>query len=371
MEKDLNNHFTSRILKDSDDSLFKKKEPSKSTKEIIKIPNSDENKDENLNEETKDLNKINSASIEVPVTFKSLEQSLKEKAEEKKRRDTNFRFFDYETLFCISVDGSEHSENAFDIITKEFLSNIIHSKILIMHIYSSQLDSNYNHRNKKDTVIEKYETAAIALGNNAHCIWEDRAKNIHALDQVNRTAFNHKADFLVVGYFGIKGPKSENKELTKGIDYLLASSRVPVILIKDPSLREIKKNKGYNWLFVFDRAYVDCFNIIKTFLKLVDVKLDKVSGLTLLPPYVNYDDVKNKFLSVMEEAKIVDYDYSTEEYKKQASLAVNEKVNFGEVLYNFVVIFNKPEKHKVEAEKSDIPNIVLKSNANICFLNSS
>jgi hypothetical protein len=374
MERDINAHYANNInINGRNDNEVEANttdtDNSNLGTEIINPIINESNINNTTNTEPDHVIRTDVASISIPDNIKQAELHLKEG--EITKKEAQIKLTQHETLFCISVDGSEHSEHAFNLVTKEFLPNICHSKVLIMHVYNSQLDNNYNFRNQRDTIIEKYSTAALKLGKDCHYSWEDRAKNVHALDQVNRTAHNYKADYLVCGYFGIKGPKSDNKELTKGIDYLLSYSKVPTILVKEATIRDIKKQKGYNWLFVFDRAYVDCFNILKFFIKLVDKKLDKISALTLLPPYINYDDIKNKFFAVMEEEKITNYDYSLEEYKKVASAVVNEKINFGEDLFNFLVIYNKPERHKVEGEKSDIVTIVTKAKCNICFINSS
>ena len=100
-------------------------------------------------------------------------------------------------------------------------------------------------------------------------------------------------------------------------------------------------------------------------------RTDYVFGLSLLPPWINFDDVKKNFLLDLENGKINNFDYEAMEYKSYASALVNEKVNFGDIFYDFVVFYNNPEKHRNEGQFSDIVNIVTKCSSNICFINGA
>src|SRR5690349_5935501 len=45
-------------------------------------------------------------------------------------------------IFCISIDGSKHSDYAFDIITEEFFNQ--NSKMAVVHVYSDKNNDQYN-----------------------------------------------------------------------------------------------------------------------------------------------------------------------------------------------------------------------------------
>jgi len=281
----------------------------------------------------------------------------------------NFEITRFDTAFCLSVDGSFHSETAFDIVTEDFLRKES-DKLLIVHIFNSGLDETYNFRNRKDTIIDCYSTRILKMDKSrALFLQEDRISKVHALEQVNRISANYKCSYLVSGYYGIKGPKGDNKELSKGVDYLLSYSRSPTIIIKENTLRKNKLNRQIKWLFVFDRAYMNCYSILNRFLPLINNEKDHVFGFSMLPSYINFDDIKKNFLLDMELCRIRSFDYEAIEYKKTSSEFVREKVNFGDTLFDYVVFYNNPEKHHSEGNFSDIVNLVTKCASNICFVN--
>jgi hypothetical protein len=277
-----------------------------------------------------------------------------------------------EILLCLSVDGSESSDHAFDMFYKECLGDFTHNrKMLIMHVYNNDLDENYNYRNKKKTVIANYDLRTSSIPPD-QCLfyYENRTSKIHALEQVCQKAYEYNADYFISGYYGIKGPKGSSQELSKGIDYLLLYARLPTIIIKELHFRNKKEGKGFNWLFVFDKTYINCLKILKTFFPLIDKEVDYIQALTLIPTFVFYDDVKNAFHTEMEKQNFTNFKYEAIEYKKNPSDIVINMINFNEEKsFDFVVIFNNPQKHKVEGENSDTLKIFTKSLCNICFMN--
>lgn len=187
---------------------------------------------------------------------------------------------DTSPLFCISVDGSIHADLAFDVVTQDFPLNS--ARMLAIYIYDSKLNDQFNFDNKKENVIEKYSDKINKSRKNVSFIYEDKnLESSHALQQVNLLAGTVKADYLIAGYYGIKGSKSENTELTKGINYLLSSSAIPTIIIKDTILRKDKPEKGHNWLFVFDRQYMNAIRCLRAFLPLIHRESDRVYGISI------------------------------------------------------------------------------------------
>lgn len=280
----------------------------------------------------------------------------------------SFEILPEETAFCLGVDGSVHSEQAFELTMKELLKES--DKLLIVHIFNSQMDECYNFRNKKDTIIEKYETLLLRVPmSQTLFLTEDTFSKIHPLEQVNRIALNHKCSYMITGYYGMKGQKGDNKELAKGVEYLLGSAKMPTIIVKESTLRLNRKKEQFKWLFVFDRNFINCFDILKKFLPLVNKQKDLVYGFTMLPSWVNFDDIKKIFLKTMEDNKVENFEYEQIEYKSAPSELVKEKVNFGETRFDFLVFYNNPEKYKTEKEYSDIPNLITKCASNICFVN--
>lgn len=281
-------------------------------------------------------------------------------------------------LFSLSVDGSEHTKFAFDILINEFIQG---NKLELVYIYNSKQDSEYNYRNRKETVTSLYETLILTkfTPERALFIPQDYNRNYdHPVEQVNRVSHKNKSKFLFLGYNGLKGPRCDNKELAKGVDYLLRESRMPTVLIKEGNLRgqnrpRFEKDfKGYKWLFVFDRSNSDCHYIINIFSSLLDIDKDYVHGLTLLPSYMSYDDVRKNFFSQLTSYgfKENQLGYHKEEYTRNPSKFVTTFVNDGEEHhFDFVVFYNNPEKHKVEKENSEAAKVIKQCSANICFVN--
>lgn len=280
----------------------------------------------------------------------------------------NFEIKGEDMLFCVCVDGAQHSEFAFEITIQDLIKN--NDKLFAVHIFNSKMDEYFNFRNKKDTIIEKYNTAVLRIDKSRVLfLKEDRTSKIHPMEQVHRISVNHKCNYLVCGYWGMRLQKGDNKELAKGIDYLLNYAKTPTIIIKENKLRKNRPNGKLKWLFVFDRAYINCYNIFEKFLPLINTEKDLVFGYTMLPPWVNFDDVNRNFNLDMENYKINNYDYEVVEYKKNPSELVKEKVNFGDIQFDFMVFYNNPEKHKSAGKDSDCVNFITKCYANLCFIN--
>jgi hypothetical protein len=281
----------------------------------------------------------------------------------KENEDTN--------LFFISVDGSQHSEVALEVTTEDFFKSKINSKLVVMHIYNDKMDHIYNFRNKKETVIENYATKLSRFGKSANFVVEDRKEDtVHPVEQVCKLAYYFKANYLISGYYGIKGPKGDNNELSKGVNYLLSYSMVPTIIFKDTPLREKKKNKGYSWLIVLDRQFKQAIRAFESFVQLIDAKKDFVHGLSLSDFNISSpDEFREPFMNEIQAKGIKNFDYEFISQIKPSSTIIAEKVNYGEVLFDFVVFYNNREKHRLEAANSDTTNIVKNCISSICFFN--
>jgi hypothetical protein len=280
-----------------------------------------------------------------------------------------------EILLCLSVDGSESSDHAFDIFKdylKEYKSNF---KMFVMHVFNEQLDDKYNYRNKKKTVVSNYEIKTSELSSD-QCLlyYENRSSKVHALEQVCLKAYEYNADYIISGYYGIKGPRGSSQELSKGIDYLLQCCKLPTIIIKEPYMRNKNQGKGFKWLFVLDRTYISCNRILSTFFPLVDREVDFIYALSLIPANSNnnLNDVQNAVNEEMEKHKFTNFKYEAIEFKSNPSDIVVRMINFGiQFTFDFVVIYNNPQKHKIEGEESVTLKIVKNSLCNICFMNGA
>jgi len=284
----------------------------------------------------------------------------------------NFKTEIGDTTFCLSVDGSLNSDDAFEIVTDDFMKLYIKShKLVVLNIYNSQLNHTYNYRNKKETIFEYIAENLIKIDPTRALFLQENQEGYfkHPIAQVNDFAIKKKCSFLVSSYNGLKGPKGDNKELIKGMDYLLENSKIPTILIKEKSLRAFKPNSQLKWLFVFDRFYFNCHFILSKFMELVSSGSDYVYGLTLLPTWVKFDDIKKKFEDEMINNKIKNYKYETIDYINNPSLIIVDKINEDQIPFDYVVIYSNPDKYKTEKQNGDIAKIITKSTCNVCFIN--
>lgn len=270
--------------------------------------------------------------------------------------------------FAICIDGSDHAEGAFNIVRYNFLTKP--DFLLCVYIFNSKKDNDFNYKNKKETIINNYQDKLSLIDSKKWQFkFEDRYSAIHPLEQVNKIAYEHKADYLFCGFFGLKGPKGDNNELSKGIDYMLKSASEPFVIIKDITQRENKQNSQFNWLFVMDGSYLKIDLILDKFLPLIDIENDNVHGLGLNPTWNPNDELQNIFDKKINEHEIQKHSFETISYDKSSAKIVNRIVNFGEVNYDFVVLFNSRDKYSVEQNSSDNAQILLAAKANICVYN--
>ena len=88
------------------------------------------------------------------------------------------------------------------------------------------------------------------------------------------------------------------------------------------------------------------------------------------PTFINYDDIKKRFLTLCEDAGVKNETivYEIETYSKNPSALINEKINFGDNVYDFLVFYNNPERLRSD-NNYDVASIILKASCNVCFMN--
>jgi hypothetical protein len=273
-------------------------------------------------------------------------------------------------LFCLSVDGSPDSEFALSIISTEFLAK--QSKLLLVHIYNEKKDDQFNYKFKKETVISNYSNKLIPIQTQSEFLIKDQEEFIsHPLEQVNGLASLFKANYIVCGYHGIKGPKSDNLELSKGIDYLLGNSKIPVILIKNPDLRKDKKSGGYRWIAVFDSGIPSSIKALYAYSNMIDPEKDEIVGLTIVTSTSSSkeEEIKTLFNAEMKSRNIKNFSYESVITSSKLSVYITEKVNFDNQITDFLIFYNSRELFKLDVSKQDAGHIVKNSSCNICFYN--
>ncbi len=303
-------------------------------------------------------------------------KQLKEQLEEKKYRNISVRLSKEENILCLSVDGSQTSKDAFEIILTEFLPYIHNSVLICPHIYNGDQDEKFNWRFQKANVLEYYKTRlTTSLADyQGYLIIQDRDENkMHEIEQSYKIAEMNECKYFFCGYEGLREQALKKARIDVGIEYLLGESKIPVIIMKDNKKRG-NKNKGYHWLLIMDKSNSDCYRVLDLFLPLIDKENDKIFGLTLMPHFVQNDaDVKKHFYDKMSELNFkekIQFDYAAKQYNTDPIKILIDFVNHNsEQFFDFVIFLNNPMKFKAQKQECDTFKYVKLLYANIGFCN--
>ena len=303
------------------------------------------------------------------------EKKLKEALEEKKYRDIAIRIDPEENIFCLAIDGSQNSKDAFEIILKEFLNRIHNSVLICPHIYNNTQDEKFNWRFQKAHVMEYFKTRLITsiADRQGYLIIQDRdTYKRHEIEQAYKIAEINESKYFFCGYDGLREQALKPSRIDVGLEYLLGESKIPVFIMKDKHKRGAK-NQGYKWLLLMDRSNSDCLKVLDLFLPLIDRDIDRIYGLTLLPPFVSYDDIKAPFYEKMKELNFFEgeqFEYSLFEYKTNPVPMITEFVNHNtDHYFDFVIFLNNPQKFQVQKKDNQNFKYIKLLFANIGFCN--
>ena len=303
------------------------------------------------------------------------EKKLKEALEEKKYRDISVRISPEENFFCLAVDGSQTSKDAFEILIKEFLNHVHNSVLICPHIYNNTQDDKFNWRYQKAQVLEYYKTRLTTsiADHQGYLIIQDRdTYKMHEIEQAYKISEKNESKYFFCGYDGLREQSLKPSRIDVGLEYLLSESKVPVFIMKDKYKRG-EKNKGYKWLLIMDRSNEDCLKVLDLFLPLIDREVDRIYGLTLLPPFVSFDDIKAPFYEKMKELNFSEgeqFDYELKEYKGNPLTILTEFVNHNtDHYFDFVIFLNNPQKFKIQKKDSYSFKYIKLLSSNIAFCN--
>jgi len=307
-------------------------------------------------------------------------KKLKEQLEEKKYRNISIRISKEENIICLSIDGSQTSKDAFEIILSECLPYIHNSVLICPHIYNNTMDEKFNWRYQKANVLEYYKTRlTISLADyQGYLIIQDRdANKMHEIEQSYKIAEMNECKYFFCGYEGLREQALKPSRIDVGIEYLLGESKIPVFIMKDNKKRghsHSNNNKGFHWLLVMDKSMNDCYRVLDLFLPLIDRANDKIYGFTLMPHFAqNDDDVKEKFYEKMKELNFKEneqFQYSSKLYNNSPINILVDFVNHNsEQFFDFVIFLNNPMKFKTQKQECDTFKYVKLLYANIGFCN--
>ena len=342
------------------------------TEKLTKIVKKDSPQKEKIDPKTISHKELQEKEYEEVVR----KNKLKEQLEEKKYRNITVRISQEENILCLSIDGSQSSKDAFEIILTEFLPYIHDSVMICPHIYINTEDEKFNWRFQKAHVLEYYKTRlTTSLADyQGYLIIQDRDPNkIHEIEQSYKIAEMNQCKYFFCGYEGLREQALKPERIDVGIEYLLGESKIPVFIMKDNKKRG-KKNKGFQWLLVMDKNNSDCYRVLDLFLPLIDRSVDKIYGLTLLPQYIQSDeDVKKKFYEKMAELNFKEkeqFEYCVKPYKTNSSTVLVDFVNHNnEQFFDFVIFLNNPMKFKAQKQECETFKYAKLLYANIGFCN--
>ncbi len=286
-----------------------------------------------------------------------------------------------DTVFVVNVKGSQDTDYAFDFTTKRLSFNKENYKFLYCYISPNyEDDKTNNYRNKKDIVMSSYQNNMRNLDFDRFYFYnEERNKKsyIHHIQQVDKLCQKYSSNFLLTGFHALKGSRGDNQYQEKGLKILITKNKTPFVIFKEHPFQKPETTlNGFKWLFVFDKVNSDCFNSFKKFSSLIDFSKDKISGLTLLPNNVAIDEIEEMFNRELENKQTKILSYETIRYNNDPFIIVNNKVNYGNIHYDFVVIYNKNitneiNKNLMEKQIDSNFKILMGCISNICVTNGN
>ncbi len=311
-------------------------------------------------------------------TFKTIASRLNAQSDSLNKPTSN-SFSKKDIIFIINVSGSQDSKYSYDFTTKKLsYMNENHKFIFSFILPTPEEDKTNNYRNRKDIIINEYLNNMRNLDiDKFYFLSEERnTKNYsHPIHQVENVCSKFKVQYLICGFTSLKGPKGDNKLLEKGLTIMLKNYKTSFIIIKESLFQNPESSlEGFNWLFIFDKININCFNAFKNFSQLVDFSKDKITGLTMLPHTSLSDDIEPLFMKEFANKPNAKYQYEMQRYQSEPFIFVNNKVNFGETRYDFVVLYNNNlvnDYNKTIIERQFLTNIsiILGSSSNLCVMN--
>ena len=267
--------------------------------------------------------------------------------------------------FTIMVNGSKHSLDGYELITKEIFNKNTDFLSLIHVKLKNQNELPYIKR--ADTVQSLYETKLLSNYTKDHyslTILDRDEKEPNSISQCYKQALKIKSDCLVVGYHGnTEKPKTE---LTENIKYLIQNIKIPCFIIKEYVPR--KENKGYLWLICIDSpsslgwsAFLASSNYIK--------KDDEIVCLHVKCQNKYADKIEEQFnLQCLK----IDCKKKTflllEKDKSSISETIVNYVNYADITPNFVVLgYNNSKYIDFSSDSSPALNVLKKAQTNVFF----
>jgi hypothetical protein len=199
---------------------------------------------------------------------------------------------------------------------------------------------------------------------------EEREKgSSHALETLKKIAEKKQANVIVMGYIGHKSTTTK-KELTKGLIYALKHIKMPIMVIKERTLRVNKENNSITWLFSIVSRYSRSYKAFEMALPYIDPNKDKVIGINLYRNGDGWDkkEIETDFLKKCGGNQIKSASFKYFEQSKEISIGkqISDIINFGDEYIDFVCMGHHAEKYD-DLEKAPTVEIIKTAQVNIFF----
>ncbi len=274
--------------------------------------------------------------------------------------------FDY----CVSVDGSKHSDLAIELVLSEFYRK--GDKLNVVHIKNKSYERLSPYEYEVHKVLDQYISSngkSIAKKDYRSFCFDRSLDNKHSLKQSLLVALQENSDIFFIGFKGTyrselternfpedvaclsktdKNIISNNNTLSSGALYLLQLNHLPLttIIVKEASKRKNKakgRDKGgFIWCFCI-KDMNSSFELFKmVFEKYVNKKLDRVRGVHIKTASGRYDEeLEKNFINHCKDngLKKCSFYYADQnpDYADCIGLQISEMVNFGEEYIDFVI----------------------------------
>lgn len=214
-------------------------------------------------------------------------------------------------VFLVGVDGSEGSNNAVELVVKDFHRRGL-DKLLLVHISDTKKEQEKGIQYHSKTIYNKYHEYLSQHLKDAdyEIIFQERKENENVFEQINEIAVTKAATLMVLGFRGTKGTKNRPDELSKSVTYLVHKPKIPVLVIKEKTSREIRPNGQFKWLICLESAETKSLKALTSMLRFVDAENDVLLGFTIGESEKN--PVKAAFEELMIKNEIKNYNFFTE-----------------------------------------------------------
>ena len=255
--------------------------------------------------------------------------------------------------FIVSVDGSEGSHNAFELVVNDLHKKGL-DKIIIVHIFSEK-DEELGDQYHNKTIFNKYseELKSKLHEDDYEIIFEERKQNENVFEQINEIAVAKNASVMVLGYRG-KDTSKKPDELSQALTYLVHKPTLPILIVKGKIQRNLRGNNSFNWLCCLESPDSKCFKAVSSMCRFVDNKNDTFTGITVrnsTNKIENDELTRKKFDKTMNKFEIKKHTFSiiekneNENVNSCISKFIKENEKNPDLSFDFMVCGYNPAKY--------------------------